>query len=238
MGDAGAGVGGLRLLEPRSRIGSVYQSRLCRQPRPIADDTLAEAHRALGTVQWFHHWDLEGAGREFLRAVELKPGDAAARLSFGTYLASMEPDSPRAKVEVARARELDPLSASTWGNSAWVYLWSREYEQAIRICRRAIEMDDQEPSAYYVLGLSLAGLRRWEESIRVFEKGTQLQCGNMMLAYLATSCAYAGERARAVELLAELERRSETQPVLPTSFAFVHMGLGNAEIAIDPNSGS
>ncbi|MGC4054801.1 MAG: hypothetical protein QM757_38660 [Paludibaculum sp.] len=168
-----------------------------------------------------------------MRAIELKPSDAAARLSLAVYLASMELEFARATIEAQQARELDPLSALIWGNSGWVHLWAREYEQAIVVCRRAIELDPRDTSGYYVLGLSLAALGRWPESIQVFEAGNQLQCGNMMLAYLATACAGAGQRSRALELCSELEFRSESQPVFPTSFAFVHMGLQNFAKALD-----
>jgi TolB-like protein/DNA-binding winged helix-turn-helix (wHTH) protein/Flp pilus assembly protein TadD len=197
------------------------------------DETLADAHRALGTVHWFHHWDLHSCRREFLRAVELKPSDAAAHLSLATYLASMESDFPHAIAEGERARELDPLSALIWGNTGWIYLWARDYAQAITISRHAIGLDAQDPSAYYVLGLAFAGLGRWSESIQVLENGSRLQCGNMMLGYLATSCANFGDRSRALQILADLECRSQTQSVLPTSFAFVQMSLGNHEIALD-----
>jgi TolB-like protein/Flp pilus assembly protein TadD len=197
------------------------------------DDTLAEAHRALGTVHWLHHWNLETARREFLRAVELKPSDAPARLSLAAYLASMACDFPRARLEAERARELDPLAAPIWGNSAWIHLWAREYEQAITLCRRGIDLDARDPSAYYVLGLSLAALARWPEAIQVFETGNAVQSGNMMLGYLGMAYASAGDQTRATEVLGELEVRAQSQPVLPTSFAFVHMGLGNHEIALD-----
>lgn len=197
------------------------------------DNSLAEAHRALGTVHWFHDWDLHSAREEYQRAVELNPNDAAARLSLATFLASMELDYSRALQEAARARELDPMSALIWGNTGWVPLWAREFEVAIALCRRAIELDPNEPSAYYVLGLSLAGTSRFPEAIHVLETGSRLQSGNMMLAYLATVCAIAGERAHARDLLAELERRAQTQPVLPTSFAFIHMGLGDHAAALD-----
>lgn len=197
------------------------------------DQSLAEAHRALGTVQWFHHWDLELCRSEYIRAVALKPSDAAARMSLATYLAGMESDFRWAHEEAELARQLDPFSALVWGASAWVHLWAREFEQAIRVCQRAIEIDKLEPRTYYVLGLSLAGMNRWDEAIEVLESGCRLECGNMMLAYLATAYAGAGDTANAERILTDLTERARTEPLFPTSIAFIHMAVGRHDAAID-----
>lgn len=154
-------------------------------------------------------------------------------MSLATYLAGMESDFRGARDEAEIARQLDPLSAAVWGSSAWVHLWAREFEEAIRVCQRAIEMDARDPSAYYVMGLSLAGMNRWEEAIQALESGCRLECGNMMLAYLATAYAGGGEMEKAEQQLAELQERAKTQSVFPTSVAFVHMATGRLESAID-----
>jgi TolB-like protein len=197
------------------------------------DDTLAEAHWALGTVHWYHDWDLEACKREYERAVELNASDASARLTLAAFLGSMESDFPRAAAEAERAQELDPLSAPIWGHSAWLYYWARQYERAIGLSRRALEMDAHCLVAYYVLGLAFSAEERLSESIQAFEAGVALHRDSMMLAYLAMACAMAGQRRRAEELLAELERRSTSQYVFPTCFAFVHLGMGNHNTALD-----
>ena len=79
------------------------------------DDTLAEAHLALGLILEFEHWDWAGAEREFKRAIELNPNSALAHQEYANYLGYFTVKDPDAAIrEAKRAQELDPLSF--WGN--------------------------------------------------------------------------------------------------------------------------
>ena len=53
------------------------------------DDTLAEAHVALGQVKRNYHWDWEGAEKELKLALELDPNSAQAHNSYGRFLGTM-----------------------------------------------------------------------------------------------------------------------------------------------------
>src|SRR5207253_9029699 len=53
------------------------------------DDTLAEAHSALGWVKWEYDWDWPGAEKEYQRAIELKPSSAIAHFRYAEYLITM-----------------------------------------------------------------------------------------------------------------------------------------------------
>src|SRR5207253_9277877 len=63
---------------PKAREAAVKALRI--------DDTLAEAHTSLASVQAFYDYDLPGAEKEFKRAIELNPGSASAHQWFGWYL--------------------------------------------------------------------------------------------------------------------------------------------------------
>ena len=52
------------------------------------DETVAEAHFALGYVLGYYEWDWAGAERAYRRALELNPGDAFARVSYAALLAT------------------------------------------------------------------------------------------------------------------------------------------------------
>src|SRR5262249_43669515 len=86
---------------PRARDAAVRALQI--------DETLAEAHTALGLVQAFYDYDFAGAEREFKRAVELNPGSAFVHQWYGWYLSTMG-RADEAVVEIRRALELDPLS--------------------------------------------------------------------------------------------------------------------------------
>ena len=51
------------------------------------DETLAEAHAALGYIKFRIDWDWDEADKEFMRAIELKPGYSTAHEWYALYLA-------------------------------------------------------------------------------------------------------------------------------------------------------
>ncbi len=66
-------------------LGFVAPQGVMRKAREAAlhaldlDETVADAHAALGLVLNYHDWDWPGAEREYRRALELNPGDTLAR---------------------------------------------------------------------------------------------------------------------------------------------------------------
>jgi TolB-like protein/Tfp pilus assembly protein PilF len=197
------------------------------------DERLADAHEALGTVDWFYHWDMEASARELERAVQLNPSSAFARTNWSIFLASMKSDFERANLEAVQAQALDPLSPGICAHVGWIYYWGRQFGRAIRQCRRALELDPRSLTAYYILGLSQMGEGQLGESIATFETCAATHGDSLSLSYLASACGLAGERQRAESLLAELECRSKSQSVPATCLAAAHLGLGNLQIALD-----
>src|SRR5213080_3477072 len=74
------------------------------------DETVAEAHNALGEVFLFYDFDFCRSTREFQRAIELKPNYASAHQWYGNDLLVPLGRFDEAIAEVKRALELDPLS--------------------------------------------------------------------------------------------------------------------------------
>ncbi len=104
------------------------------------DDSVAEAHAALGWVKWSYDWDWTGAEREFQRAIELNPNYAIAHGMYALYLDSMA-RVDEAMVEHKRAQQLDPLSLVINTNVGDAFSWARHYDQAIEQYRKTLEMD-------------------------------------------------------------------------------------------------
>lgn len=197
------------------------------------DPDHADAHGALAVVHWLHHWKLGEAEREFERAVELAPNDPLHHWFLAVFLASMREDHQRALREVEMALELDPLSIHVHSNAGWVLYWAREYDRAIAQSRKALEMDPDCVSAYHPLGLALLAKSSFEEAITVLREASQRFGDPSAFGYLGMAYGLAGRPAEARDVLAELERRAQTQDVPPHCFAWVYLGLGNNQAALD-----
>lgn len=72
------------------------------------DNTLSDAHTGLAFILEVN-WDWAGAEREYLRAIDLDPGNARAHHWYGIFLAEMG-RFEEALAENQRARQLNPTS--------------------------------------------------------------------------------------------------------------------------------
>ena len=77
------------------------------------DESLAEAHAALGYAYLVYKWDGPAAAKALLRALALNPTLAPARLNYAAYLSTQAQHSEAIR-EVRRAVDLDPLSVRTY----------------------------------------------------------------------------------------------------------------------------
>src|ERR1700734_2826319 len=85
------------------------------------DNTLSEAHNSLAFCFDAFDWDLESAGKEFQRAIELNPGYATAHHWHAWHL-SLLGRYDEAIEEMKKAKNLDPLSISL--TPIWRSFWS------------------------------------------------------------------------------------------------------------------
>jgi serine/threonine protein kinase/Tfp pilus assembly protein PilF len=110
-------------------------------------DELAEAHTSLAYIKHFYEWDWPAAEREFLRALDLNPNYATAHQWYAEYLSSRgRPDE--ALAEIAKAKDLDPLSLIVQVVEAQILYMAGRYDAAIEAGLKAVEMDANFPEAY------------------------------------------------------------------------------------------
>ncbi len=75
------------------------------------DETLPEAHIALGAIAFWYDWDWEEAERHYQRALELSPNNEYIHSAYA-HLFSNTGRHEKAIVEGRRARELNPVTLS------------------------------------------------------------------------------------------------------------------------------
>ncbi len=197
------------------------------------DETVAEAHASLAWVLFIYDWDWQGAERAFRRAIELNPHYASARQWYAFLLASRN-KCDEGLVEAHTALELDPSSVSTRRSIGWLSYYARRYDQARDHLARAIEMNPMAEESYRVLGFVLAEQGNFREAERVLREATALPGpGTYAVSALGYVLARAGRRTEAEALLGELSRLAAEGYVSPVAYATIHLGLGNADAALD-----
>jgi serine/threonine protein kinase/tetratricopeptide (TPR) repeat protein len=202
------------------------------------DDTIADAHSALGTVLGSGEFDWSGAEREFHRALELSPSAAAVRYDFAWCYAMwfLLPlgRAEEASSEMRRALELDPLDPFYNALLGCLYYLKRQFELAVAQLKHAIELDQNFFFSYWFLAMAYALSGRVDEAVAAAEKANELSGGtSMTLGALGRVYGLAGRTAEARQLLEELTTRRRMTHVPATAFASVYGGLGEREATLE-----
>jgi TolB-like protein/DNA-binding winged helix-turn-helix (wHTH) protein/Flp pilus assembly protein TadD len=110
----------------------------------------AEAHAALGSVNFYFEWNWPEAEANIKRAIELNPSNPNIHILYADYLIS-QGQRRAARSHIEQAIQLDPVSLLTNGLSAYAYLRARQYDEAIAQAKRMIELEPKSPAAHYCL---------------------------------------------------------------------------------------
>jgi serine/threonine protein kinase/tetratricopeptide (TPR) repeat protein len=190
---------------------------------------LSEAYSALAMVSLYHDWDWGAAEGEFKRAISLNPEDATARQRYALALAWFE-RFEEALREIARARELDPVSPLFSSNVGQILYFAGRYGQAIQELEKALAV---HPGFYQLrngLGITYVLTGAYDRAIAEFQRA--IGSGNPEVeANLAHAYAVSRRPAEARKTLDQLLVRSSRSYVSPFDVAVVYAGLGDRDQA-------
>jgi len=198
------------------------------------DDTIADAHSALGTVLGSGEFDWQGAEREFHRALELNPSSAAIRYDYAWCYAMwfLLPLGrvDEAEAEIRRALELDPLDPFLNSLLGCLLYTTRRWEPAFAQLRHAIDLDPTFFFSHWFLSHAYRLRGRIAEAMGEAEKANELSGGtSLTLGALGGAYARAGRTAEARRVLEELTARRRSAYVPASAFTVVHFNLGELD---------
>jgi TolB-like protein len=192
------------------------------------DETLAEAHTALAACLFWYDWNWARAEEEFQRALGLNPNYAQAHQWYGQYQKAMGRKNWAA--EVKRAAELDPVSP-VFAGGGW-YLESGEYDLAIDLLRKKLELNPQSAGVHMSLGRAYAMKGAYADAIRYFQTAVNLSGGAPgSMGLLGFAYGVSGKRTDALKVRRQLELLSQRSYVSPYDIAVVYVGLGEKDPA-------
>jgi TolB-like protein len=200
------------------------------------DETLAEAHAALGGVKVDSEWDFVSAENELKRAIELNPNYATAHHWYAQYLSSMGRHEEAVK-EIRRAQELDPLSLIINAVVGDTYIKARRYDEAIVQLRKTIEMDQNFIRSYRYLGNAYVEKGMYVEAIGAFQTAATLsgeQPEQAAKKATALKAAYAASGAKGYweKQLEFAKEDDERGKVSSYGLASIYARLDNKEEAL------
>jgi TolB-like protein/Tfp pilus assembly protein PilF len=216
------------------RVSNVYAPTREAMPKAKAaamkaleiDETVSEAHAALGLIRMFYDWDWSGAKEEFERAIEISPNNAMAHQRFGLYF-NLFGRFEEAMRELELAFAIDPLSPQVYWSFALSFFLGRRDEQAIEQIQKTLDLDGNYQPALYLLGRVYIELGELAKAIAAFKNVLALNDAPLFLAALGHAYARAGKHQDARKVLNVLQEQSNDRYVSAYSLALVHLALGD-----------
>ena len=224
LGTVLVGTGSPREYRPRAEAEAVRALQI--------DSNSSEAHAALGYVRHYQ-WQWADAEKAFLRAIELNPSNALARLWYANLLMSRRRFDESLRQAYA-ARDLDPFSLIVNSNIGWILNYAGRHEEAVAHLMRTVALDPEYPQARWRLAGALASAGRYDESLAQLDEVLRLTNRSpSSLTMLANVYARAGRKAEARAVLDELRAIGDRQYVPPGPLGAVYALLGDVETALD-----
>jgi TolB-like protein/DNA-binding winged helix-turn-helix (wHTH) protein/Tfp pilus assembly protein PilF len=196
------------------------------------DSTLGEAHNSLAFVLDAFDWNLDAAGKEFRRAIELNPGYATAHHWYAWHL-SLSGRFDEAIAEMRTAENLDPLSLIINADLAELLVISHSYDESIRQSLKTIEMDPSFALAHNQLAEAYLQKHIYAEAVAELQKAVKLSgdsptcISNLARAYVAS-----GKRSEAVKLLDDLKKPSNPGYSNSSEIAMIYASLRDTDQAM------
>jgi tetratricopeptide (TPR) repeat protein len=195
------------------------------------DPELPEAHLSFACAL-AGAFDWRNAQVEFERAIELNPNLAWAYEIYAWFLGGLgRLDEAIAKDK--KAIELDPLNSFFQAALAYFLYHARRYDDAIVQVKRTQELDPGSILARHLLGCCLLWKGDIAGAIAEFQRSKIVVTGAWYQGLLGYAYAISGDRAKAEQMLRELEEMAKQQYVNSSAFAAIYLGLGEKEKALD-----
>lgn len=194
------------------------------------DDTLAEAHTALGFYDSTYEWNQPGADREYRRAIELNPGYAVAHVWRGETLSVMGRNA-EAVAELDRALELDPTSLTVSDQRGWVLYMARRYDDAIEQIRKTISLEPRFAHAHCWLGKAYLQKRMLPEGLAELQEAADLPGGDSPLyaPWVGYAFGLSGKRAEASKVIETMKAHDAGETGFAFGIAVIYGGLGQKD---------
>ncbi len=195
------------------------------------DEGLADAHCILGQLALVCDFDWDVAEREFKRALALAPSSADTYDLYGRMCAALGRYDEA--VDMARrARELDPLAHRA--DHATALIRAGRYEEAQQAAESAVHFDAAYARGRATLGWAYLKTGRSDDGLAELEAAVSLApTSTNWRAQWGQALALEGKVEQARGVLRELEEMSKHRYVSPYHLAYVYVGLGEDDIAVD-----
>ncbi len=199
------------------------------------DGSMAEALAASAERKYLFEWDWVGAENDLKRAVELNPGSDFARVSYAYFLSAIGRFDDAIE-QATIAKEIDPLSPSTFHLVAYSLMGKREYARAAAEFRAALDLNPNWTWGYIKLAKTYADNGQCEEAFATAEDAeAELHGGDTPLArsWMGYTYGKCGDTVRAEAAMQTLDEFAKDADVDPIAYGIIYAALGDTDRMLD-----
>jgi len=215
------------LLPPREILPKAKEAALAAL---AIDETLPEAHSALGMALYMRDWDWTRAERAFEPALQLGPGSELARGRYALLLG----EQGRLATGIAEARravELAPVSAEAHLYLIQALYVARQFTECVGVARKALELQPTYFPAVWYVGLASGAEGRTADAVSALRQVKTIPHPFTQGLY-GWALGLAGEHDEARQVVEQMERRRGQGCFPAPPIAYVHLRLGMARGAV------
>jgi serine/threonine-protein kinase len=189
------------------------------------DDSLPEAHTALGVVKLKYEWNWQEAEQAFQRAIALNPDYAWAHYWYSQVLVVTARQN-EAIAQSQTASDLAPFSPLASTGLCRAFYFARQYDRAVACSNEVLAQYPGSVSAQFIITYAYLQKGMYTDAIGILEK---LYANDKALAAAPLGFAYgrSGRRDEALKILDDMRKMSKDIYLPPQEAALVYIGLNN-----------
>ena len=199
------------------------------------EESSPEIHNNLGRLK-LGRGRVDEAQREFEKALELDPNNAAALLNLG-MIRRLEGRIAEAEHYAKRALQVDPNSINALAQLAELKRDQNDLDESIRLYGEAMAIDDSQPFLFLGLGDSLQRAGRYDEAERAFRSVLELDPDSFEAHYnLGVTHLQRDRLDEAVESFDKALRLDPDHPAAAlalNNLGDIHLRRGEVEPAVE-----
>ena len=198
------------------------------------DNMRAETHALLAQFHRTIEYNWQEVYREMALALRLDPTSPLVRVRYAVGWLMPQGRMQEAVAEVEDALQVDPLSLlfRTW--RALLLLIGNQHERGLVAAQQVLELDAAAYWAHLTIGSIYRDRGVFEKAIAAHRRAMELS-GDAphMMGWLGLTLGLSGNALEARALLERLCCKAAQGYAPPTSFAWIHLGLGDMDTAFE-----
>jgi len=183
-----------------------------------------------GTKKMYFDWKFSEAKKHFKLALGLNQNCLIARHRYSSLLLVTGKFSEALQM-LQPIILADPLSLVSYKRVSRLFYRMGRFEQAITYVKNVLELEPADYEALIILGAALGEMGDYDEALVVLQKSINLQYNIDTLCTIGYVNARKGEKARAYEVIKQIESQSNNYFQYSIKLAAIYLALGEREMA-------